>query len=96
MTEDIRHLNVFERYLTLWGIVCIAGNMAAAIVLYRPKSDAALATVGGVLIEVPMMLLVCRICNRTRGWFEASSNKDCPRLDPSCCANWRKLAEISS
>jgi len=28
-----------------------------------------MATVVGVLIEVPVMLAVCNVCNRTRGWF---------------------------
>jgi len=32
---------------------------------------AALATVVGVLVEVPVMLSVCSFCNRTRHWFPA-------------------------
>jgi len=43
--------------------------VATAIALYGPGSGAALATVVGVLVEVPVMLSVCSICNRTRGWF---------------------------
>jgi ACR3 family arsenite transporter len=43
--------------------------VATAIVLFGPDSGAALATVVGVLIEVPVMLSVCSVCNRTRGWF---------------------------
>jgi ACR3 family arsenite transporter len=43
--------------------------VATAIVLFGPSSGAALATVVGVLVEVPVMLSVCRICNRTRDWF---------------------------
>jgi ACR3 family arsenite transporter len=43
--------------------------VATAIALYGPGSGAALATVVGVLVEVPVMLSVCRFCNRTRGWF---------------------------
>ncbi len=43
--------------------------VATAIALYGPESGAALATVVGVLVEVPVMLSVCRICNRTRHWF---------------------------
>lgn len=31
--------------------------------------EVALATVRGVLIEVPLMLLLVRVCQRTRGWF---------------------------
>ncbi|MBP7675611.1 MAG: ACR3 family arsenite efflux transporter [Thermoanaerobaculia bacterium] len=45
--------------------------VATAIALYGPGSGAALATVVGVLVEVPVMLSVCSFCNRTRGWFPA-------------------------
>ncbi|RMG58829.1 MAG: arsenical-resistance protein [Deltaproteobacteria bacterium] len=45
--------------------------VATAIALYGPGSGAALATVVGVLVEVPVMLSVCAICNRTRHWFDA-------------------------
>jgi len=43
--------------------------VATAISLYGPESGAALATVVGVLVEVPVMLSVCAACNRTRHWF---------------------------
>jgi len=43
--------------------------VATAIALYGPDSGAALATVVGVLVEVPVMLSVCAFCNRTRHWF---------------------------
>jgi ACR3 family arsenite transporter len=43
--------------------------VATAIALYGPGSGAALATVVGVLVEVPVMLSVCAVCNRTRHWF---------------------------
>lgn len=43
--------------------------VATAIALFGPESGAALATVVGVLIEVPVMLSVCSFCNRTRHWF---------------------------
>ncbi len=46
--------------------------VATAIALYGPGSGAALATVVGVLVEVPVMLSVCAFCNRTRGWFPAA------------------------
>ncbi|MGY2486377.1 ACR3 family arsenite efflux transporter [Cupriavidus sp. CP313] len=45
--------------------------VATAISLFGFKSGAALATVVGVLIEVPVMLLVVSIVNRTQGWYEA-------------------------
>ena len=43
--------------------------VAVAITLFGPGSGAALATVVGVLVEVPVMLSVCAACNRTRRWF---------------------------
>jgi ACR3 family arsenite transporter len=43
--------------------------VAVAITLFGPESGAALATVVGVLVEVPVMLSVCSACNRTRHWF---------------------------
>ncbi len=45
--------------------------VAVAITLFGPASGAALACVVGVLVEVPVMLSVCRICNRTRNWYGA-------------------------
>ena len=44
--------------------------VAAAISLFGFHSGAALATVVGVLIEVPVMLLVVRVVNQSRGWYE--------------------------
>jgi ACR3 family arsenite transporter len=44
--------------------------VAAAIALFGLNSGAALATVVGVLIEVPVMLSVVWIVNRSRGWYE--------------------------
>jgi ACR3 family arsenite transporter len=43
--------------------------VATAISLFGVESGAALATVVGVLIEVPVMLLVVRVVNSTRGWY---------------------------
>lgn len=45
--------------------------VAVAITIFGPDSGAALACVVGVLVEVPVMLSVCSICNRTRHWFPA-------------------------
>jgi len=47
--------------------------VAAAITLFGFESGAALATVVGVLVEVPVMLSVVRIVNRSRRWYEAAS-----------------------
>ena len=44
--------------------------VAVAITLFGPTSPAALATVVGVLVEVPVMLSVCRLCVRSRDWYQ--------------------------
>ncbi|MBI5394467.1 MAG: ACR3 family arsenite efflux transporter [Verrucomicrobia bacterium] len=44
--------------------------VAVAITLFGADSPAALATVVGVLVEVPVMLSVCNVCNRSRSWYE--------------------------
>ena len=46
--------------------------VAAAISLFGLHSGAALATVVGVLIEVPVMLAVVAVVNRSRGWYEGA------------------------
>jgi ACR3 family arsenite transporter len=46
--------------------------VAVAIALFGPGSPAALATVVGVLVEVPVMLSICSACNRTRPWYESA------------------------
>jgi arsenite transporter len=43
--------------------------VATAIAFFGAESGAALATVVGVLVEVPVTLSVCMACNRTRQWF---------------------------
>ena len=45
--------------------------IATAVILFGLSSGAALATVVGVLIEVPLMLLLVRICLRTPHWFKS-------------------------
>jgi ACR3 family arsenite transporter len=49
--------------------------VAAAISLFGFHSGAALATVVGVLIEVPVMLTVVWIVNRSRGWYERGAGR---------------------
>ena len=49
--------------------------VAAAISLFGFESGAALATVVGVLIEVPLMLAVVRVVNRSKGWYEAGARR---------------------
>jgi ACR3 family arsenite transporter len=49
--------------------------VAVAITLFGADSPAALATVVGVLVEVPVMLSVCKICNQSRGWYNQRNKK---------------------
>jgi arsenite transporter len=44
--------------------------VAAAIALFGFQSGAALSTVVGVLVEVPVMLSVVHLVRRSRGWYE--------------------------
>ncbi|MDF1699758.1 MAG: ACR3 family arsenite efflux transporter [Planctomycetota bacterium] len=46
--------------------------IATAVMLFGLSSGAALATVVGVLIEVPLMLMLVKFCLRTQGWFPRS------------------------
>jgi ACR3 family arsenite transporter len=48
--------------------------IATAVMLFGLSSGAALATVVGVLIEVPLMLMLVRFCQRTKGWFTPKSS----------------------
>ena len=49
--------------------------VAVAIVLFGLSSGATLVTVVGVLVEVPIMLALVRVANRTRGWFVQPDSK---------------------
>jgi ACR3 family arsenite transporter len=51
--------------------------VATAISVFGIGSGAALATVVGVLVEVPVMLSVVRIVNRTKRWYERSGTPSC-------------------
>ncbi|MBN1475513.1 arsenical-resistance protein, partial [Candidatus Sumerlaeota bacterium] len=63
--------------------------IATAVMLFGLASGAALATVVGVLIEVPLMLMLVSLCRRTRGWFPAQGPEECPEPAEGCCSNWR-------
>lgn len=52
--------------------------VAAAISLFGFHSGAALATVVGVLVEVPVMLSVVWIVNRSKGWYERGESRTVP------------------
>ncbi len=56
--------------------------VATAIVMFGFESGAALATVVGVLIEVPAMLAAVHLVNRTRGWYE---RREGVVPDAACC-----------
>lgn len=95
MSKEKSATNVFQKYLTVWVILCMvigiligeykiaapagmigASNffelaVAVAIALFGTTSPAALATTVGVLTEVPVMLLLVRIANKTKGRFPA-------------------------
>lgn len=57
--------------------------IATAVMLFGLNSGAALATVVGVLIEVPVMLLLVNICKKTAFWFPREPEK-ATLLDPRC------------
>lgn len=47
-------------------------SVAVAIALFGTTSPVALATIVGVLVEVPVMLILVKIANNTRGWFKTT------------------------
>jgi ACR3 family arsenite transporter len=74
LTYGLMRLLKVEHAVAAPGALIGASNffelaVATAIALFGPESGAALATVVGVLVEVPVMLSVCAACNRTRHWF---------------------------
>jgi ACR3 family arsenite transporter len=75
LTYGLMKLFKVEHSVAVPGALIGASNffelaVATAIALFGPESGAALATVVGVLVEVPVMLSVCAACNRTRHWFD--------------------------
>ncbi|AMW29834.1 ACR3 family arsenite efflux transporter [Arthrospira platensis] len=57
--------------------------IATAVTLFGLNSGAALATVVGVLIEVPVMLMLVKFCQKTAFWFPREPEK-ATLLDPRC------------
>ena len=57
--------------------------VATAIVLFGFESGAALATVVGVLVEVPVMLSVVRIVNASKGWYARGARAREPATGPA-------------
>jgi ACR3 family arsenite transporter len=62
--------------------------IATAVVLFGLNSGAALATVVGVLIEVPVMLMLVEVCKRTANWFPRQPEK-ATLLDPRCVSSYK-------
>ena len=62
--------------------------IATAVVLFGLNSGAALATVVGVLIEVPVMLMLVEFCKRTANWFPRQPEK-ATLLDPRCVSSYK-------
>lgn len=73
-------LSFFERYLTAWVVLCIVVGIALGQSLpgvFRVISNMEIANVNlpvGVSIEVPVMLLVVSVVNRTKRWYEDEAN----------------------
>ncbi|SOZ39848.1 ACR3 family arsenite efflux transporter [Cupriavidus neocaledonicus] len=65
--------------------------VATAISLFGFQSGAALATVVGVLIEVPVMLLVVAVVNRSQRWYEAGAHPGTGMPVASCDAQGRRM-----
>ncbi|MCS7470489.1 ACR3 family arsenite efflux transporter [Stieleria sp. ICT_E10.1] len=63
--------------------------IATATMLYGLSSGAALATVVGVLIEVPLMLGLVRFCVKTKGWFPAESASEGESCQPDLAGQGR-------
>ncbi len=62
--------------------------IATAVILFGLNSGAALATVVGVLIEVPVMLMLVEFCKSTANWFPRHPEK-ATLLDPRCVIPYR-------
>jgi ACR3 family arsenite transporter len=62
--------------------------IATAVMLFGLNSGAALATVVGVLIEVPVMLMLVEVCKRTAVWFPREPEKATLR-DPRCVSAYK-------
>ncbi len=62
--------------------------IATAVMLFGLNSGAALATVVGVLIEVPVMLMLVELCKKTAFWFKREPQK-ATLLDPRCVSSFK-------
>jgi arsenite transporter len=60
--------------------------IATSVMLFGLSSGASLATVVGVLIEVPLMLALVRFCKRTRNWFPAGDRLEDEIMTDQKCA----------
>lgn len=62
--------------------------IATAVMLFGLNSGAALATVVGVLIEVPVMLMLVEFCKKTASWFRREPDK-ATLHDPRCVSSYK-------
>lgn len=67
--------------------------IATAVMLFGLNSGAALATVVGVLIEVPVMLMLVEFCKRTAFWFPRQPEQ-ATLLDPRCIPGLESGTEL--
>ena len=67
--RDTSPIGFFQKYLTVSNFFELA--VAVAVALFGTTSPAALATTVGVLTEVPVMLFLVKIANKTKGRFPA-------------------------
>jgi ACR3 family arsenite transporter len=70
--------------------------IATATMLFGLSSGAALATVVGVLIEVPVMLTLVRICLRTREWFSHEPLLEAERIPEEAASAREKRPECAT
>lgn len=67
--QKTQGIGFFEKFLTVWVILCMIAGILVGSCLYGGASPVALATIVGVLVEVPVMLVLVRIANKTKSWF---------------------------
>ena len=69
LKQEVVVFDVMMEKIGSWSITAL---LLTLVLLFRFQSGAALATVVGVLIEVPVMLTVVRIVNQSKNWCEST------------------------
>lgn len=82
-SSKLLHMEIFVLLNVRYNVAAPAGmigasnffelSVAVAIALFGPTSPVALATIVGVLVEVPVMLTLVKIANNTTHWFPQPS-----------------------